>query len=201
MSEQTIFNAAYIASKDPRIQALFTMNNTNPPGGRDKAAYALALGGLIIDAVIDGDGQDPFNIMSDREQDGYLWTESALMTVTDTSLEEKLPIPPGGIKVSTYLADYPPYGGYPPPPPPTDSVVGNSLGCTSDQISPSVLPAMQVFTSNANQHYPEGKIHTMTSAGGSGLLKAGDKVSYHLMGDPLMDNQQRLGVWLGPVVS
>jgi hypothetical protein len=124
MSQATDFDAAYVASKDPRIQALFAGYMGLPgtaldPGTRQSQALSLALGGLTIDPQIDVDGGDPYLIMSTRAGYGYS---------TVPALLQKLPpvfLPPGVhvpgvpdydpslwlIKVSTQISDYPKFVG------------------------------------------------------------------------------------------
>ena len=135
MSVQSVFDLAYVASKDPRIQALFAgslglPNSELDPGVRQAAALDLALDGLTIDGLIDAAGADPYYTMLLRQQNGY--------TTYPSILQPGVVIPPGinvpgqvgynpalyAIKVSTNLADYPPFN---PPAPVTPAQPNASL--------------------------------------------------------------------------
>ena len=84
MTVAQTFDPAYILSRDPRIQALFAGtcgmpgDGARPQSVRMNTAFDLAVGGLLIDAVIDAEGGDPYIIMFERAQYGYTWVPSAL---------------------------------------------------------------------------------------------------------------------------
>lgn len=133
MSANTLTNAIYWASRDPRIQALQQLNNINDGDGkaaRYDAAIALAQEGLIIDAQIDGWGIDAAQEMSLRAFYGYTWYPSIIQpppSVPGHSLPGETPYDPnnppaGSVKVSTDAADYPPFAP-PTPPAPVDLTV------------------------------------------------------------------------------
>lgn len=112
---QDAFNAAYAASLDPSRRALLTMAD---PDDRMARATQLAYDGLIIDLPIMGFGWDPYLIMSRRVAAPFPWVPSALMPPIDAGgggwTWNGLPYdpnhpPPGAIKSSIMLADYPPY--------------------------------------------------------------------------------------------
>lgn len=120
-SVQLTFDLAYVASKDPRIQALFAGTLGLPgasldPATRQAQALNLALTtSLVIDGLIDAAGADPYYTMLWRAEDEY--------TTYPSILQPGVQVPPGlsfpglppydpalyAIKVSTNLADYPPF--------------------------------------------------------------------------------------------
>lgn len=118
------FDAAYIASKDPRIQALF-IGTDNQPGSemdpvlRLQTATALALqAGLIVDPDIDARGADAFLTMSNDQQLGFvrkyaIGEKPVFTTPPGISAPGIPPYDPtaGKILVSANIADYPPFAG------------------------------------------------------------------------------------------
>lgn len=134
---QASFNPAYYASKPPAFQPLY--------GGRPGCPVTTSLTqdqtwalvgqliaqGFTIDEEIDAEAMDPYTTMFMRELYGNTWEPAGLgaTQVTDISQPGAVvtpgmysgPVPAGQIKVSTLLADYPPYPVPvgPPPPPPT----------------------------------------------------------------------------------
>jgi hypothetical protein len=142
MSIASVFNTAYVLSRDPRVQALFTGYMGFPgtaldPTVRYNTAYQLALSGLLIDAPIDAYAGDPYTYMYERIQYGYTWVPSALAAPITLapglsypgipSYNPNPPYPPGSIKVSINLADYPPFA-VPVPPVTTVPYVGSYAG-------------------------------------------------------------------------
>jgi hypothetical protein len=123
---QSAFNAAYWASFPPQVAALQGMAvdaNAPSPGGRTITAMGLATQGFIIDTPIMIWGWDPYLTMTYRQQFGFTWVPSALQAaptiapgVSQPGVQPYNPNnpPPGSIKVSTNLADYPPYSVPPP---------------------------------------------------------------------------------------
>jgi hypothetical protein len=92
------FDAAYVASLPPALQQLMATSPANLPDGtnpRLAKAADLALQGYVIDKPIMAWGWDPFMTMSQRAIDGFTTVMDGLNQVS--------------IKVSTDLADYPPY--------------------------------------------------------------------------------------------
>ena len=118
------FDAAYVASKDQRIQALFACTLGLPcgptqlaldPMTRFNRAGQLAQV-LVVDEQIDSLGGDPYLIMLERQQYGYT-AVGAIGQFVPFSTPPGVSAPgipaydPTGlaIKVSTSLADYPPF--------------------------------------------------------------------------------------------
>lgn len=110
------FENAYWLSKMPSIQALRTMPTAGP--SREQAAQALAVAGAIIDVPIMVWGWPALQTMIIRENSGYTWVPNGMQPNVPTVPNADLPglpaydpnnPPPGSIKVSTNLADYPPY--------------------------------------------------------------------------------------------
>lgn len=125
MSDQEKFNQAYWASFPPAVRALAEI-----PGGeemRQQVALELAQTGLYkIDPAIHYRGLDPYLSMRQWEYYGYKWLPNLLMPppVWDTNgwspcMDAAL-APPGAIKVSSKIEDYPPYDPPRPPAPPDD---------------------------------------------------------------------------------
>ena len=89
------------------------------PVARLAAATALALqAGLVVDPQIDAQGGDAFLIMNERAAYGYTAVPSIgqkvpFMTPPGISVPGVPPYDPTGmnIKVSTNIADYPPFSG------------------------------------------------------------------------------------------
>jgi hypothetical protein len=103
---------------------------------------ALATRGFTVDVPIMVWKWDPWKVMRLREQYGYTWVPSALQAPIQeppgfnvpglTPYDPNNP-PTGSIKVSTNIADYPPFNPPAPPPLPvtvTDWVGGLNFGNT-----------------------------------------------------------------------
>ncbi len=121
------FDAAYWASQPPEVQALQTIAD---PDQRATQAAALATNGFTIDVPIMVWGWDPYLMMTLRAQFGYTWVPSALqppVTIAPGLAQpgvvayDPLHPPPGSIKVSTNIADYPPFNPPAQPTPQTPS--------------------------------------------------------------------------------
>jgi hypothetical protein len=112
------FNAAYWASQPVEIQALHAVRVIDPSIDQTKEYTRLAMGGMIIDKPIMVENQDPWKVMSTLKSYGYTWVPSALMNPTqiapglghvgNLTVYDPSFIPPGAIKVSIDIADYPP---------------------------------------------------------------------------------------------
>ncbi|HVT92330.1 MAG TPA: hypothetical protein VHD76_05765 [Bryobacteraceae bacterium] len=126
------FDNAYWASQPPEVQ---TLRGLSGPSSR---AMDLATRGFIIDVPIMVWNWDPWKVMRLREQYGYTWVPSALQPPVQEAPGFNLPgltpydpgnPPAGSIKVSTNIADYPPYPvPTPPPGAVTDFVGGLNFG-------------------------------------------------------------------------
>jgi len=113
------FNAAYWASKPPEVRALDRMESFSSE--RSAKALELAQAGHIIDTEIEAIGfGNPFDTMRYREMYGWKWYPSLIMshylppgTVVPVEVPGYKPYtdaaPEGAVKVSTNIADYPPY--------------------------------------------------------------------------------------------
>jgi hypothetical protein len=122
---QQQFDQAYWASQPPEIQALPGIAD---PQQRDNRAAQLATNGFTIDVPIMVWGWDAYLVMTMRAQFGYTWVPSALqppVTIAPGLAQpgvapyDPLHPPPGSIKVSTNLQDYPPFAPAPQPQPQT----------------------------------------------------------------------------------
>jgi len=115
MSDQSVFDAAYWAHQPPAVQALQAISD---PTERNKQGAQLAAEGFVIDDRIMITGWDAYSIMGLRADFGLSYVPSAFELGT------------GSIKVSTSLADYPPFVPPAPPvvPPAPTSKVGRNLG-------------------------------------------------------------------------
>jgi hypothetical protein len=133
---QAAFDAAYWASFPPAVAALQSMQvdveiSPAPPNGRTQTAINLAKQGFVIDTETMVYGWGPYLMMSDRQAFGFTWVPSLLQApptiapgVNDPGVAAYNPNnpPAGSIKVSTNLADYPPYATPAPVPTVTDLV-------------------------------------------------------------------------------
>jgi hypothetical protein len=114
-SAGAIFKAAYIASKDPNLQAAYLIDD---PVVRLNTMYALALKGIAIDVMIDVNGADPLLMHQFRQNVGLLWVPNALQPSLEVQLTgSQQPDPPfypydpahppvGAIITDTNPADY-----------------------------------------------------------------------------------------------
>lgn len=127
---QAELNAAYWANKPPPVRALNLMDPDTP---RMDAAYDLVMKGYNIFAEVDADGWDAWTVMSNLSRYGYTWYPNMVQVDRQTKIEiapgimvptianyDPLHPPPGSIKISLDLSDYPPFDP-PKPPPPTDA--------------------------------------------------------------------------------
>ena len=171
------FDAAYIASKPPAIQALFGMN---PQSNRPAEAYSLATQGYILDYWIDAIGADPYLAMVQRTVvDQFVWVPSSLQAQPGNPYTmQSGPVPPGAIKVSTNIADYPPFNPAPPVPPAAVSPIGSDLGFQ--------IGGKEAFSAQAGDPYPANAVYTGT---------AGTFVKTPV-GTELMSAEQIVYVWL-----
>lgn len=117
--EQTIqiFDPVYWLSKPPEVRKL-EINTTPDNDVRKARAIELALRGFQIDVPIMVWGWDPWKVMHLRQEFGYTWVPNALQApvgaapgLTGPGITPYDPNnPPGGaIRVSTSIADYPPF--------------------------------------------------------------------------------------------
>lgn len=115
MSTETDFNAAYWLSQPPPVQAL---QGQQQGDALTEAATNLAIQGYVIDVPIMVWCWDPFQVMTLRQQYGYTWVPSALQPNVAIAPGLGSPSAPpydpnnppaASIKVSTNIADYPPY--------------------------------------------------------------------------------------------
>jgi hypothetical protein len=124
---QQQFDQTYWASQPPEVQAL--------PGIADAVqratqAATLATDGFTIDVPIMVWGWDAYLVMTMRTQFGYTWVPSALQPPVSIApgiaqpgvvAYDPLHPPPGSIKVSTNIADYPPFAPAAQPKPQTQA--------------------------------------------------------------------------------
>lgn len=116
---QSLFNAAYYASKPPVFQPLYGGRPGCPITTQLTQDQAWALVGRLIaegwtvDEEIDAEGMDPLTTMFMRQLYGNTWEPAGLGEVQSTEVltpgQYKGEVPPGQIKVSTMIEDYPPY--------------------------------------------------------------------------------------------
>jgi len=124
---QQQFDQAYWASQPPELQALPGIAD---PQQRTANAAELATKGFTVDVPIMVWDWDAYTVMSVRAQLGYTWVPSALqppvsiapgLTQPGVAAYDPLNPPPGSIKVSTNIQDYPPFAPAVPPQPPTSA--------------------------------------------------------------------------------
>jgi hypothetical protein len=152
---QEQFNAAYWASQPMEIQ---TLHNSGNPALNLTAEYGrLATTGFVIDKTIMIDGMDPWKVMNLRAFYGFTWVPNALQPPVQLAPGLGMPgavtydarnPPPGSIKVSTDLADYPPFlKPVPVPGPSTTPIVGvQSWGNIYLTVPGDTSPGGTVFT-------------------------------------------------------
>jgi len=152
---QQLFDQAYWVSQPPEIQALETID----PSQRAAQAAELAASGFIIDVPIMVWGWDPYLVMTMRAQYGFTWVPSALQPpvtiapgLSETGVAPYNPSdpPPGSIKVSTNIADYPPFAVPPPPATPTPA--------PSDPVGVQTIG--NIYTPVPGDNYPNGATFT-----------------------------------------
>ena len=128
---QSLFNQTYYGSKNPVFWPLFAGRPDLKGNARWSALPQLSQDdtwtlvghliatGWIVDEEIDAEGMEPFTTMFMRELYGQTWEPAGLGKTQSTEVlipgMFSGPVPSGTIKVSTNLADFPPY--VPPPPP------------------------------------------------------------------------------------
>src|SRR3984885_11913523 len=112
---QQQFDQSYWAAQPPAVQALGSITDQNQ---RDTLAAQLATEGFTIDVPIMVWGWDAYLVMTMRAQFGYTWVPSALQPPVSiapgTTQPGVIPYnpadpPPGSIKLSTNVSDYPPF--------------------------------------------------------------------------------------------
>ena len=154
---QQQFDQAYWASQPPEVQSLQQIGDQNQ---RAAQAARLATNGFIIDVPIMVWGWDAFLMMTLRQQFGYTWVPSALQppvtiapgtSQTGATAYDPLHAPPGSIKVSTNMADYPPFIAPLPPAPSTPP---------GDPVGPQSIDT--IYLSVAGDNYPNGAMFTDT---------------------------------------
>jgi len=163
-SIQTQFDQAYLAAQQPELQALMNMaaDSSNAIELRVARGAALAGKGYTIDAPIMVYGWDAYLAMTERQNMGLTWVPSALQAGLgspggiaepglaaqpgQTAYDPNSP-PPGSIKVSTNLADYPPFD---PPAPPAPAPAANT-----DPVGPQSVGSLYLCTP-AGFSYPDG---------------------------------------------
>jgi len=112
---QQQFDQAYWASQPPEVRALPGIADQDQ---RANQAATLATDGFTIDVPIMVWAWDAYLVMTMRAQMGYTWVPSALQPPVTIAPGLAQPgvvpydpsnAPAGSIKVSTNIADYPPY--------------------------------------------------------------------------------------------
>jgi hypothetical protein len=118
---QSIFNAAYYASKPPAFQPLYQgrPGSANPSGiplTQDQAwtlVGQLIAQGWIVDEEIDAEAMDPYTTMFMRQIYGNTWEPAGMGKIVSSQVITpgmySGPVPAGQIKVSTMIEDFPPY--------------------------------------------------------------------------------------------
>ena len=137
MDNNPVFDDAYWLHQPPEVRAMRTMLSED---ARTSLAQTLAKRGFIIDRDIMVWAWDAWKVMFMRKLLGYTWTPSWLQSYVPTapgadnpgtpSYDPNNP-PPGSIRVSTDVADFPPFDPpHPASPPPAilTSYVGSYQG-------------------------------------------------------------------------
>lgn len=182
------FRNAYIASRDPRLQAIWQKRLGSNVDAWELLSEALTLakgGEVLVNLAVDGYGSDPLPWMLDMENQGYHSMWNALQPAGNVSAYSMPPgqAPPGAVLVSSNIADFPPFAVPAPVPPPAPSVVGNFM---SFQLLGADGKMHDVYGCSAQFHFAEG----------FPVVVNGATFLYHMMGNPEMDPLNRTGVWL-----
>ena len=157
MTDQADFDKVYWAAQPPDVQALPAITDPTQRGSR---AAILASQGYTIDVPIMVWGWDPYLVMTMRANYGYTWVPSALMPAVTmapgVSSPGALPYDPahppaGSIKVSTNIADYPPYNPPTPIAPPSQIATDDPVGIQSIGT---------LYLSVPGEQYPDGATFT-----------------------------------------
>lgn len=155
--QQTGFDNAYWAAQPPDVQALQTISDLTQRSAR---GAVLAAQGYTIDVPIMVWGWDPYLVMTMRANYGYTWVPSTLMPAVTIApgvsapgavLYDPLHPPAGSIKVSTNIADYPPYNPPPPVAPPSQAATNDPVGLQS---------LGTLYLSVPGEQYPDGAAFT-----------------------------------------
>jgi len=134
-NNQLEFDKAYWAAQPPEARALPAVDEFEL---RVKRAAELAAKGFVIDVPIMVWGWDPYLVMKMRSDYGYTWVPSALqpnisvapgVTQPGSVPYDPTHAPEGSIRVSTNIADYPPFD--PPVPPAQQNTSGDPVGLQS----------------------------------------------------------------------
>jgi len=154
-SIQTEFDKAYWASQPPELQALPAISDYDQ---RIARAATLAAGGFTVDVPIMVYGWDPYLVMKTRQDSGFTWVPSALQPnisvapgVTQPNAVSYNPNnpPPGSIKVSTNIADYPPFQ-----PPAATATPQQQTAANGDPVGVQSLGTL--YLSVPGDNYPDG---------------------------------------------
>jgi hypothetical protein len=140
-TSQLEFDQAYRASQPPEIRALMDLEDGDDIQNQAKIARAVQLAqkGFPVDVPIMVWSWDPYLCMLYRQQYGFTWVPSALQPPVNVAPGigplGNLPAydpdhpPAGSIRVSTNLADYPPFD--PPVAPPSTVPITDPVGLQS----------------------------------------------------------------------
>lgn len=150
-SVQTAFDKVYWASQPPELRALPSIDDFQQ---RSLRAADLAAKGFTVDVPIMVWSWDPYLVMTMRTDYGYTWVPSALQPNIRVAPSVAQPgavaydptrAPTGSIRVSTDVAQYPPFN--PPVPTPAQSSDGDPVGIQS---------LATLFLSVPGETYPDG---------------------------------------------
>lgn len=160
---QAVFDAAYWNAQVPEIKALKDIKQSVP---RFLQAFELAKAGAKIDVDIHAWADDPYWMMYLRIQDGFTWVPNGLQPNIQVAPGLNFPglpsydpnnPPPGSIKVSLDLKDYP---SLVPPPAPAPPVPSNVIGLVVGNVA---YPG----PGDSFEKYPDGTL--LTDARGTWL--------------------------------
>ena len=155
---QSDFDKVYWASQPPEVRALPAIDDFDQ---RIARAADLAAKGFLIDVPVMVWTWDPYLVMKMRSDYGYTWVPAALQPnitvapgVTQPGAVPYDPTraPTGSIRVSTNIADYPPFD---PPTPPQQQ-----LSADGDPVGPQSIGAL--YLTVAGESYPDGAKFTDT---------------------------------------
>jgi hypothetical protein len=153
---ETDFNAAYWLHQPPEVRVL-EVNTTPDQDKRMAIGVPLALKGFKIDVPIMLWGWSPLKVMQLRQDFGYTWVPNAMQPQVTASPGLTGPgitpydpnNPPGGsIKVSTNIADYPPFD----PP-----IVVPSGPATASYVGGQMLLGQNMYYVLLGDHTPPGQ--------------------------------------------
>lgn len=157
-----VTDAEYVASRDPRLQAMRQLNVSIANGSipdlaaRETLAVQLAALGIDTDGEIMVEGHDAQVVMAYRAYQKIVWAPSFDQPLPPIAQQLVGPPPPHSIPTITDPAAYPPFDAVTPPPLPETSPVGAPMFTSDGLGTPGSWNAnMTVVFQNGSWQYRE----------------------------------------------